>query len=162
MKIPVFALLSALTATSAAFAAEPSEIGVWRLVSVVFVEEGTGATTSRFGEKPTGYAFFAPGGYMSVIINAEGRTPLSGDPAKRAEEQAKLFSTMSAHAGKYRLENGKLIHPVDVAHDPNMVGKDILRTSRFVSPDVMESTTPVMTLHDGRKGRSVVTWRRAP
>jgi hypothetical protein len=151
--------LLAILSMSQAYA-EPSEVGVWRLTSIVFVDEATGAKSDRFGAKPDGYAIFTPGGYMSVVINAEGRMPLSGDASKRVEEQARLFSTMTAHAGKYRMENGHLVHPVDVAHDPTMVGRDLLRTTRFISPDIMESTTPTATMPDGRKGYSIIIWRR--
>jgi hypothetical protein len=142
-----------------AFAASP-EVGVWRLASAIGVDEETGATTNRFGAKPDGYIIFSPDGYMSVVINAEGRQPISGNPEKLVEEQARLFSTMTAHAGKYKISDGRLIHRVDVAHDPKMVGADLLRSLHFVNDNQLESTLPPVTTPDGRKMRVVLLWNR--
>ena len=156
--IPVAFAVAMASSILPAFA-EPSEVGVWRLQSIVFVDAAPGASSARVGAQPDGYAIFA-NGHVSVVINAESRAPLSGAPDRRTEEQARLYSTMTAHAGKYRLENGRFVHPVDVAHDPRMVGKDLLRTTKFLSADGMKSTTPFFATPDGKKGRSVITWRR--
>ena len=140
--------------------AASSEVGVWRLTSAVTVDEETGATTNRFGTRPDGYIIFSPDGYMSVVINAEGRQPTSGNPEKLAEEQARLFSTMTAHAGKYKIIEGRLIHRVDVAHDPKMVGTDLLRSLRFLSDNQLESTISPITTPAGKKMRVVLLWQR--
>jgi len=140
--------------------AASSEVGVWRLTSAVSVDEETGATTNRFGARPDGYIIFSPDGYMSVVINAEGRQPISGNPEKLTEEQARLFSTMTAHAGKYKIIEGRLIHHVDVAHDPKMVGTDLLRSLRFLSDSQLESTLPPVTTPAGKKMRIVLLWQR--
>ena len=140
--------------------AASSEVGVWRLSSAVSVDEETGATTNRFGARPDGYIIFSPDGYMSVVINAEGRQPISGNPEKLTEEQARLFSTMTAHAGKYKIIEGRLIHRVDVAHDPKMVGTDLLRSLRFLSDNQLESTLPPITTPAEKKLRIVLLWQR--
>lgn len=150
-------LVALLPAT--AFAAT-SEVGVWRLTSMISVDEETGAVTSRFGAHPDGYLIFTPDGYMSVVINAEGRKPMSGKPETLTEEQAALFATMTAHAGRYRISEGRLIHRVDVAHDPQMVGIDLLRSLRFLNDDQLESTVPVVITPAGKKIRTVLLWQR--
>ena len=103
-KLLLLALAALLPLTALAAS---SEVGVWRLTSAVSVDEETGATTNRFGARPDGYIIFSPDGYMSVVINAEGRQPISGNPEKLTEEQARLFSTMTAHAGKYKIIEGR-------------------------------------------------------
>jgi len=151
----VFAIFMPMTVFAAT-----SEVGVWRLVSAISVDEETSATANRFGEKPDGYAIFSPDGYMSVIINAEGRQPVSGPPEKRAEEQSRLFSTMTAHAGKYSIVDGRLINKVDVAHDPKMIGTDLIRRIRFLNDNQFESTISPITTQDGRRMRIVLLWER--
>lgn len=148
-----FSLLASLPAAS-------SEVGVWRLVSAVGTDEGSGETFHRFGETPDGYAIFTESGYMSVVINAETRPPLSGDQAKAVEEQAKLFTSMTAHAGAYRIEDGRLIHRVDVAHDPAMVGKDLIREVSLVGDDELQSRVPTFTTPAGRTLHIDLVWRR--
>ena len=140
--------------------AAPSEVGVWRLTSMISVDEETGVITNRFGAKPDGYIIFSPDGYMSVVINADGRQPISGNPEKLTEEQARLFSTMTAHAGKYRISEGRLIHRVDVAHDPKMVGTDLQRSLRFLNDNQLESTLPPIITPAGKKIRIVLLWQR--
>jgi hypothetical protein len=158
-RLLMLVLQLAVLAPMTAFASSP-EVGVWRLTSVVAVEEETGATTNRFGAKPDGYLIFSPDGYMSVVINADGLQPISGNPEKLTEEKARLFSTMTAHAGKYQISEGRLIHRVDVAHDPKMVGTDLQRTLRFLNDNLLESTVPPITNPDGKKVRVVLLWKR--
>ena len=141
-------------------AAKISEVGSWRLVSMIFVDEATGKTDQRFGEKPEGYLIFSPGGHMAVVINAAGRQPVASLGDQRVQEQARLFSTMTAHAGTYTLTGPNLVHRVAVAHDPAMVGGDLLRHIEFSDNDRMVSTTPAMTAPDGTKYKVVLTWRR--
>ena len=158
-KLLMLALQLAALLPLTVFAAS-SEVGVWRLTSMISVDEATGATTNHFGAKPDGYIIFSPDGYMSVVINADGRQPISGNPEKLTEEQARLFSTMTAHAGKYRISEGRLIHRVDVAHDPKMVGTDLQRSLRFLSDNQLEGTLPPITTPAGKKLRMVLLWQR--
>ena len=157
----VAAYLSALIADRVS-AAPFDMTGVWTLQSMTFVDEATGATSHNFGDHPKGYAIFAPGGYMSVVINAEGRTPIPPESDKLAEQRAKLFATMTSHAGPYQLVEGKLIHKVEVAHDPAMIGPDLIRFIKVIDNDHMESTTPVRETDGGKRVKVVLVWQRAP
>jgi len=142
-------------------AAAPFDMtGVWTLQSMTFVDEATGTISREFGDHPKGYAIFAPGGYMSVVINAEGRQPIPAGADNVTEPKAKLFSTMTSHAGPYQLSNGKLTHQVEVAHDPAMIGHDLIRFVRVLDNDHMESTTPVRDAGGGRRVKVVLVWER--
>jgi hypothetical protein len=158
-------LISWIVAVSA-FSAGPTaaqqfdETGVWTLQSMVFMDEGSGAKTFRFGEHPKGYLMFAPAHQMAVVINAEGRQPIPADSDKATELRSKLLMSMTAHAGPYQLIANKLVHQVEVAHDPKMVGKDLIRYIKVLDDDHMESTTPVMELGDGKRTTIVLTWQR--
>lgn len=135
--------------------------GTWTLQTMVFVEAATGKTTSDFGEHPKGYAIYAPGGYMSVVINAEGRQPIPSGSQDATAMRAKLLTTMTAHAGPYRLSNGVLTNRVEVAHDPGMIGKPLVRYIKWIDANHYVSTTPVTQTGDGRHVKVVLTWQRA-
>ena len=141
-----------------AYAAAPFDLtGAWTLTSMRFVDE-TGKATLDFGAHPTGSAIYTAS-RMSVVINAEGRvalTPNADDAAR-----AKLLATMTAHAGPYRYVDGKLINHVEAAHDPKMVGKDVVRTITVIDADHYISTTPPVETPDGRHVKTVLTWERA-
>ena len=160
---PVILLALCLCAVIAARVnAAPFDLtGAWTLQSMTFVDEATGATSHDFGDHPKGYVIFAPGGYMSVVINAEGRVPISPESDKLAEQRAKLFATMTSHAGPYQLVEGKLVHKVEVAHNPAMIGPDLIRFIRMIDNDHMESTTPVRDIGGGKRVKVILIWQGA-
>jgi Lipocalin-like domain len=134
--------------------------GTWALQSMTFIDVATGIATKDFGEHPKGYVIYAPGGYMSVVINAEGRQPVTIASADAAEQRAKLLMTMTSHAGPYRFADGKLVNHVEVAHDPGMVGTDLVRFIRVIDSRHLESTTPVTERPDGKKLKTVLIWQK--
>lgn len=160
-RILAAALFVTLMLTGRAHAAPPDQkfdlTGAWTLTAMRFVDE-TGKFTSDFGEHPIGYAIYT-GGTMSVVINAEGRSPLAANADDAA--RAKLLATMTAHAGPYRFADGKLINHVEAAHDPKMVGKDLVRFITVIDADHYVSTTPAVATPDGRMVKTVLTWQRA-
>ncbi|HXL70077.1 MAG TPA: lipocalin-like domain-containing protein [Rhizomicrobium sp.] len=146
---------------SGANAGEFDLTGTWTLQTMVFVEAATGKVTKDFGEHPKGYAIYAPGGYMSVVINAEGRQPIPSGSPDATSMRAKLLMTMTAHAGLYRLSNGVPKNQVEVAHDPAMVGRELVRYIKVIDKDHYVSTTLVTATADGRWLKTVLTWQRA-
>ena len=156
----IVAMLLFVTIAAGSARADPFALtGVWSLQSMSFVDEATGKATHDFGEHPTGYAVYAPGGFMSVVINAEGRQPVAMDAPNATEQRAKLFTTMTAHAGPYEFSNGRLVNHVQAAHDPRMVGHDLVRFIRVIDNDHVESTVPA-TDRGGRRIKTVLTWQR--
>ena len=133
--------------------------GVWALQSMNFVDEATGKATKDFGEHPKGYVIYTPT-YMSVVINAEGRQPVAAKSDQATDQRAKLLMTMTSHAGPYTFSDGKLVNKVEVAHDPSMVGTDLVRSIRVIDNNHVESTTPVTERPDGRRTKTVLIWQR--
>ena len=154
----VAALFLASTGIIKADAAPFSLIGTWALQSMVTVDVATGKTSKDFGEHPKGYVVYTPD-YMSVVINADGREPIPADARNARELQAKLFTTMTAHAGPYEFANGKLVNHVKVAHDPKMVGHDLVRLIRIIDNNHLESTVPPAE-RNGRRVKVVLIWER--
>jgi hypothetical protein len=150
-------MLCGLMLAGAAQAAAFDLTGAWTLTSMRFVDE-TGKTTLDFGEHPIGLALYTDN-YMSVVINAEGRATLAAGATDA--DRAKLLATMTSHAGPYRFSDGKLVNHVEAAHDPKMVGKDLVRVITVLDADDYISTTPAVETPDGRHVKTVLTWRRA-
>ena len=134
--------------------------GTWTLQSMSFVDQATGKAANDFGEHPKGYAIYTPD-YMSVVINAEGRQPVPAKSEDATALRAKLLMTMTSHAGPYRVSNGVLTNQVEVAHDPAMIGKPLVRTIKWIDANHYISTTPVTATGDGRRVKVVLTWQRA-
>ncbi len=159
LRLLAFAFLTGIAVNGAQ--ADPFSLtGIWSLQSMAFVDEATGKATHDFGDHPTGYAVYAPGGFMSVVINAEGRQPVAMDAPNATEQRAKLFTTMTAHAGPYEFSNGKLVNHVQAAHDPRMVGHDLVRFIRVIDNNHVESTVPATDRGGGRRVKTVLTWQR--
>lgn len=159
-RIVVAALFLSTILAGGAHAGPFSLTGTWTLQTMIFVDEATGKTTRDFGEHPKGYAIYTPDGYMSVVINAENRQPIPAGAQNAVELRAKLLSTMTAHAGPYRLSDGKLVNRVEVAHDPRMVGSALIRFIRVIDANHYVSTTPVTDAGNGRRVKVVLTWQR--
>ena len=160
-QIAVAALFLSAILVSGARADQFNLTGTWTLQSMSFVDEATGKATYDFGEHPKGYAIYTPGGYMSVLINAEGRQPIPAASQNATELRAKLMTTMTAHAGPYRYSDGKLINQVQVAHDPRMVGQELVRFIRVIDNNHYESTTPATDTGNGKRVKVVLIWQRA-
>ena len=151
--------LSAMVA-GAANAAPFSLTGTWTLQNMVTVDMATGKTSKDFGEHPKGYVVYTPDGFMSVLINAEGREPIPVDAPNATELRARLFTTMTAHAGPFEFANGKLVNHVKAAYDPKMVGHDLVRLIRIIDNNHVESTVPPTDRGDGKRVKIVLTWQR--
>ncbi|MEP6831473.1 MAG: lipocalin-like domain-containing protein [Rhizomicrobium sp.] len=139
---------------------EFSLTGTWTLQSMVFVDEATGKATKDFGEHPKGYSIYAPGGYLSVVINAEGRQPVSATSDHAAEQRAQLLTSMVAHAGPYRFSDGKMVLKIEVAQDPRAVGTELIRFIKVIDNNQLEAATPITDLGNGKRVKIVLTWHR--
>ena len=107
-------LLAALSATSLTVAevyAADRIVGVWKLLSYSSRDEETWVETKPWGENPEGLLMYTADGYMSGVGVAEGRTAPTGT-------EAKLFTSMTAYAGRYTVEPDRVIHHVEIAWNP--------------------------------------------
>src|SRR6516225_6012444 len=121
-------------------------VGTWRLVSWVEEETEGKAQHKNFGDDPNGILMYTADGRMSIIFTDPRRQPPASPMATDAEA-AQLFRGVVAYAGSYRLEDGKVIHKVEVSWNrvwdgqerpPNVVeikgDRLTYKTSPFVSP----------------------------
>src|SRR5688572_4225986 len=91
-----------------------SIVGTWRVQSFVREVVATGQRYNEFGAKPEGYITYLPDGRMHAMLVADNRVKPTG-AVPTDEEKAKLFGTMIAYAGTYRIDGDKVVHDVEVS-----------------------------------------------
>lgn len=109
-------------------------LGAWRLVSIVAIAPD-GTRTNTLGDHPVGQISYTPGGQMSAVLQHTERPVLSGTTAREATdaEVAAAWRTFIAYFGSYSidLDAGALVHHVQGAYLPSMVGTDQVRYFTF-------------------------------
>ncbi len=141
-----------------AFADDAARIvGTWKLVSVVYEDQQTKERTPVLGEHPRGYQIATPEGRWLALVTADGR-PIP----KTDQERARALTSMIAYAGRYRVEDGKVITKVEVAWNEAWVGGEQVRFIRFEGNDLLHIESPPMphpNVHD-KVVRVIVSWQR--
>ena len=130
-------------------------LGTWRLVSAVREEVATGKTYAQFGEGAQGYIAYAADDRMMVLITGPGRAAASTDM-----ERAKLQQTMLSYAGRYIIEPDAVVHRIDVAWNPALVGVDQRRFVTFAADRLILRGAPGPSAVDGVVARATITWQK--
>ncbi len=136
-------------------------IGTWRLLSWVITDDA-GRKTEPMGPAPWGLLTYAADGYMFAMLGAEpttrarfaGSDPLAGTP----EEAHRAMSTCHSYCGRWRIDGDSLVHTVEGALWPNMVGTQQVRHYRFDGDRVILKTPPMT--RKGASGIAELTWTR--
>jgi hypothetical protein len=104
--------------------------GAWHLVAwKVRWAEGE-EFTFPFGEQARGMIMYSDNGFMSAVIHRGERTELPAGLGPRqmpAEVCAEAYQSYMHYAGPYRMQGDSVIHRVEHALNPNMVGSEQLR-----------------------------------
>jgi|SRR6516225_5930488 len=131
-------------------------VGVWRLVDLYALAEGTGERTELLGANPSGYAVFESGGRMMAIVTAMNRTT-----GRSVPEMAELFLSIGAYSGKWSVDDEKFITVVDLAWDPSWVGTSQIRYYTFDGRILSLRTAPIeLPAFPGRKAIAYAHWER--
>jgi hypothetical protein len=132
-------------------------LGSWKLISWVQEFQDGSEPRPEYGKNPIGYIIFTPEGRMMAVLEGEGRKSPKTD-----EERVKLFRSMIAYSGMYRLEGDKWITKVDVAWHPDRRGSEQMRFFKLEG-DRLYVSTPWMPSPNfgGKVIRSLLVWERA-
>jgi hypothetical protein len=115
-----------------------------------------------YGPGPAGFLTYGEDGRMTSLISYGGRKPLSFGGGSRSpqEEQAEAFNTFLAYAGRYTLEDEKVIHHVEISSIQNFVNRDLARSIKFDGDRITLTTPP--TAVNGKIQTIELIWQRLP
>jgi len=105
-------------------------VGTWELESWTIGYADRDELTYPYGEEPQGLLLYSTDGWMSASISKPDRKAFPPDVSYRklpAELKAAAFSSYFHYAGRYRVEDGDIIHSVRQSLNPNFPGTEQLR-----------------------------------
>lgn len=118
-----------------------------------------GRVTEPFGAGATGLLLYTADGRMSATIMAAGRAPFAAANPRAATraERADAFDGYFSYAGRWRLVGGRVLHEVEVALNPGLVGSRQWREAKLVGRRL------VLSVEEGEGAaarRHELGWRR--
>jgi hypothetical protein len=134
---------------------EPSSalIGTWKLSAVQFEFADTGERHDLFGPTPVGRLILTRAGDFMTVITSGDRSLL--------HDAARLFETMMAYAGKFRLDGDKLIISCDLSWHPDWVGTKQVRFFKLDGEKLsLRSAKQTHPRYSDKPGYGVIDWRR--
>ena len=144
-------------ANLSSWAAEPSLVGNWKMVSYLTEELATGEKTALLGEHPKGYLIYTPEGRMMALSVHETRSPPKTD-----EDRINLHKNMVAYSGRYTVEGNKVVHHIDISWNQSWTGTDQVRFFKLEGNTLTIKTAPTKNPITGMESTSVVVWEREP
>jgi hypothetical protein len=141
---------------------EAALVGAWRLVSWTIEYPATGRVSQPFGDAPEGLLLYSADGHMSAALQRPGRARLSrADPhAVSDAEKATAFAGYLHYAGTWSVADGSVIHAVEVALNPNLIGTRQVRKVTLAG-DALELGAEEPLETPGQSRRHRIAWRRA-
>jgi hypothetical protein len=131
-------------------------VGTWKLVSVNYEDVATGERTPVYGQHPKGIQIATPHGRWLALTTGEGRVIPKTDA-----ERAQALTSMIAYAGRYRVENGRVITRVEAAWNEGWVGGEQVRNIRFEDDKLYIESPPMPHPNiSDKKVRVIVVWQR--
>ena len=108
-------------------------VGAWKLVRWEIAYSDDRPISLPFGDDAEGMIMYTPNGYMSASLHPAKRGPVSTQYVLQApaEEKAELFTSFMFYGGPYRIEGEDVIHSVEHALNPDLVGAEQLRHVKF-------------------------------
>jgi Lipocalin-like domain len=136
-----------------------SIVGTWKIQSFIREVVATGQRYNEFGDKPDGYISYLPDGRMHAMLVADDRANPAG-VAPTEEEKARLFGTMIAYAGRYRIEGEKVVHDVEVSWNQVWTGSRQVRHFKAEKETLTITTAVAKSPRDGQEGRTIVVFKK--
>ena len=136
-----------------AASAENALVGTWQLTSFSLTVVDTKETSRPYGENPTGYIQYSPGGHVVMFLaSGELKPPASGryTDAERADVHRAIIG---AYAGTYTVDGNTVVYHVLTSWRPEWVGHDQIRYFETNGTDLTIKTTPITF---SRTGQTIV------
>ena len=105
-------------------------VGAWELESWAIGDADRDDLSYPYGEEPRGLLMYTEDGWMSAAISRPQRQRFPEDVAFRKIPDAakgEAFTSYFHYAGRYRVQDGDVIHYVSMSLNPNFPGTEQLR-----------------------------------
>lgn len=135
-------------------------VGGWRLLRWEVVYDGDERTTLPFGPDPVGLLTYTHDGQMSACIMAAGRHSFgTANPRDAgAADRARAYDGYFSYAGRWRIAGHRVIHDVEIALNPGMVGSTQVRDAKLDGRTLELSA--LETLANGSTRLHRLLWQR--
>lgn len=135
-------------------------IGAWSLVEWQILEPSDDRVHYPFGNDAIGLLCYTPDGMMNASIARSTREALPAGSPRNANQaaQAEAFSTYFNYAGRFEMRGSSVLHHVQLALNPAMVGTVQLREA--VLEDQILQLKGVESIGAERQRTHILTWRK--
>jgi len=136
-----------------------SLIGTWKLVSHVH-QAADGSVNYSRGKDAKGQLIYTADGTMSVFLMRASRPPFLADSmvACTTDEKAEAFDACLSYCGRYRIEENKVIHIIEMSVYPNWVGTEQVRYFQLNGSKLILMSPPFQTV--AGKKTAIITWEK--
>lgn len=105
-------------------------IGTWKMVSWTVEDLGTGQKSNAMGPNPDGYITCTPDGRVMVLVLRSDRArPVVLVPT--TDEKLALYDSMFAYAGRFTIDDEKVVHHIDMSWNQAWTGSHQIRFHTF-------------------------------
>ena len=135
-------------------------IGTWRLVSYELAGSD-GRMRRPYGQAPVGYLLYSADGFMSVAFAQPERRGFASGNALRGttEEWAACAKTYTSYAGRYEVQDGRVLHHLEVSLYPDWLGTTQERYFTLSGNWLILRMPPYQ--QGGVQWLGTLTWKRA-
>ncbi|MBV8093164.1 MAG: lipocalin-like domain-containing protein [Acetobacteraceae bacterium] len=154
-----------LLSVAANWTANPAEtpasvVGTWQLIDYSQQFLDTKQITRPFGDHPTGYIQYSPGGHMVVFLTT-GNTPKPAAAMFSDAERIAFYNRIiGGYAGTYRIEGNKVIHHILASWQPEWIGSDQTRFFEVNGKHLTIKTAPLKYTRTGQDIIGMLTFGR--
>ena len=156
----VLAVAGVLAGCCCASAAENPLVGTWQLTDFALTVVDTKETSRPYGDNPTGYIQFSPGGHMVMFLAAGELKPPASRGYTDAERADVHKSIVGAYAGTYVVEGNTVVYHVLTSWRPEWIGRDQVRYFETNGTELTIKTTPLTFTRTGQTIIGTLTLRR--
>jgi Lipocalin-like domain len=156
----IVAIAAVWAGTLPAVAAENALVGTWQLTSFSLTVVETKETSRPYGENPTGYIQYSPGGHMVMFLASGELEPPASRSYTDAERAAVHRSIIGAYAGTYRVDGSTVVYHVLTSWRPEWIGHDQVRFFETNGTDLTIKTTPIAFSRTGQTIVATLTLKR--
>lgn len=138
--------------------------GSWLLEDFIIRYADGRPPSHPFGADARGLLMYTPDGRMSAILAREGRPHLDASRLETsakapAEEKAAAFDSYLSYGGRWFTEGEEVVHSVEYALTPNLVGRENRRRASLDGDRIVLSYD--VPARSGVTRHYSLTWRRA-